>query len=298
MTTDDFRRNRENFCYRHPDRQSFVLCQRCLRTICPECQTPAAVGVICPECLRDQQKAQSPAQRKAERRWSRPRAVSGSGRRPIVTYTIMGITGFVFLLQLIPQFGSTLTNLLAMYAPALYPDLTGVFQPWRLFTVLLVHDAGGFWHVGLNMLALWLLGRSLEPLLGPWRFLALYLISGLGGSVAVVLLGFGTPVVGASGAIYGLFGALLVIGRHIGANITGIAIILGINLVLTFVPLLFGTGRVSWQGHLGGLIVGALIGLIFARTRAVRQRGLQIGLLAGLTAALLALLLVPPVIYF
>ena len=67
MTTDAFQRNRDNFCYRHPDRQSFVLCQRCLRTICPECQTQAPVGVICPECLRDQQKAQTPAQQKAER---------------------------------------------------------------------------------------------------------------------------------------------------------------------------------------------------------------------------------------
>ena len=88
MTTDDLSRNRENFCYRHPDRQSFVLCQRCLRTICPECQTTAAVGVICPECLRDQQKAQSPAQRKAERRWSRPRALSASAGQPVVIESI------------------------------------------------------------------------------------------------------------------------------------------------------------------------------------------------------------------
>ncbi|WP_106815637.1 rhomboid family intramembrane serine protease [Microbacterium timonense] len=298
MTTDDFRRNSDNFCYRHPDRQSFVLCQRCLRTICPECQTPAAVGVICPECLRDQQKAQSPAQRKAERRWSRPRAVTASAGRPVVTYAIIGITAFVFLLQLIPGFGASLTTQLAMYAPALYPDLLGVFQPWRLLTVLLVHDAGGIWHVALNMLALWMLGRSLEPLLGHSRFLALYLISGLGGSVAIVLLGFGTPVVGASGAIYGLFGALLVIGRHIGANITGIALVLGINLVLTFLPLFLGSGGISWQGHVGGLLVGALVGLIFARTRAARQRGLQVGLLIALTVGLLALLLVPPALYW
>ena len=110
MTTDDLSRNRENFCYRHPDRQSFVLCQRCLRTICPECQTPAAVGVICPECLRDQQKAQSPAQRKAERRWSRPRAVTASAGQPVVTYTIIALTAFVFLLSLIPFRAFTLTD--------------------------------------------------------------------------------------------------------------------------------------------------------------------------------------------
>ena len=147
------------------------------------------------------------------------------------------------------------------------PELTGTFQPWRLLTGLLVH--GGFWHVGLNMLAVWMIGRSLEPLLGHARFLALYLISGLGGSVAVALLSFGTPVVGASGAVFGLLGALLVIGRHIGANITGILIILGINLVIGFIP---GMG-VSWQAHVGGLVVGALIGLIYARTRVAAAAG-------------------------
>ena len=296
MTTDDFRRNRDNFCYRHPDRQSFVLCQRCLRTICPECQTPAAVGVICPECMRDQQKAQTPAQRKAERRWSRPQAITVRDGRPIVTYAIIGITALVYLVTLIPGFGSTVRNLFAMFAPALYPELMGTTQAWRLLTVMLVHAS--IWHLALNMLALWMLGRSLEPLLGRARFLTLYLISGLGGSIAIALLGFDSIAVGASGAIYGLFGALLVIGRHIGANITGIAIVLGINLVISFVPLIFGQCLVSWQGHLGGLLTGALVGLIFARTRRRSQRPLQIGLLVTLTVLLLALLLVPPVLYF
>ena len=152
---------------------------------------------------------------------------------------------------------------------------------------------GGFWHVGLNMLAVWMIGRSLEPLLGHARYLALYLISGLGGSVAVALLSFGTPVIGASGAVFGLLGALLVIGRHIGANISGILIILGINLVIGFIP---GMG-VSWQAHVGGLVTGAIIGLIFARTRSRRLRGLQILLLCALVAGLGALLLIPLSIY-
>ena len=290
MTSPEFTRNADNFCYRHPDRQSFVLCQRCLRTICPECQTQGAVGVICPECLRDQQKAQTPAQAKAERRWSRrPATATLSNERPIVTYSIIAATVLVFVTQLIPN--SPVQEWLFFYAPYLYPELTGTFQPWRLLTGLLVH--AGFWHVGLNMLAVWMIGRSLEPLLGHSRFLALYLISGLGGSVAVALLSFGTPVVGASGAVFGLLGALLIIGRHIGANITGIAIILGINLVIGFIP---GMG-VSWQAHIGGLAVGALIGLIYARTRSRSLRWLQVVLLAALVAGLLALLLVPPAIY-
>lgn len=287
MTTDDLSRNRDNFCYRHPDRQSFVLCQRCLRTICPECQTPAAVGVICPECLAQQQKAASPAQRKAERRWSRPRAVTMSDSRPMVTYAIIAITALAYLITIIPGIGSGIQDSLLFFAPTLYPELTGRFEPWRLLTVALVH--GGFVHVGLNMLALWMIGRSLEPLLGRWRFLTLYLLSALGGSVAVTLLSFLTPVVGASGAIFGLFGALLVIGRHIGANITGIAIVLGINLVIGFVP----GFNVSWQAHVGGLVVGLLVGFIFTRTRSPRRRGLQIALLSAVGVMLIALLFVP-----
>jgi membrane associated rhomboid family serine protease len=292
VTADDFRRNSDNFCYRHPDRQSFVLCQRCLRTICPECQTPAAVGVVCPECLRDQQQGQSTAQRKAERRWSRARpVVAVRDTRPLVTYVIIGITAFVYLLTLIPGLGATVQNSLLFWAPSLYPNffpqLGGIPEIWRLFTVSLVHSS--FWHIGLNMLALFMIGRSLEPLLGRWRFITLYLLSTLGGSVAVALLSFAVPVVGASGAIFGLFGALLVIGRHLGANIAGIAIVLGINLVIGFIP----GFNVSWQAHVGGLVVGLLVALIFTRTRAARQRRLQIALLACVAVVLTALLFAP-----
>lgn len=292
MTTPDLSRNGDNFCYRHPDRQSFVLCQRCLRTICPECQTQAAVGVICPECLADQRRAQTPAQRTAQRRWSRPRAVTATDTRPVVTYAIIAVTALAWLIGLIPGAGDMVQNALLFWAPSLYPDLTGTFEPWRLFTAALVHS--GFWHIGLNMLALWMIGRSLEPLLGRGRFLTLYLLSALGGSVAVALLSFTTPVVGASGAIFGLFGALIVIGRHIGANIAGIAIILAVNLAIGFIP----GFNVSWQAHVGGLVVGALVGLIYSRTRSVRRRALQVWLLVALTVVLFALLLIPPAFYF
>ena len=292
MTSADFQRNTDNYCYRHPDRQSFVLCQRCLRTICPECQTQGAVGVICPECMAEQRKKQTPAQRKAERRWSRPRAVATYGGRPVVTYAIIAITAFAFLLGLIPGFGDLVRGSLLFWAPSIYPTLPVPFQPWTVLTVALVHSS--FWHIGLNMLALWLIGRSLEPLLGRWRFLTLYLLSTLGGSVAVALLSFPTQVVGASGAIFGLFGALLVIGRHLGANVTGIAIILGLNLVIGFIP----GFNVSWQAHVGGLVVGALVGLIFSVTRSPRRRALQIALLTAVALGLLALLLLPPVLFF
>ena len=290
MTAPDFRTNPENFCYRHPDRQSFVLCQRCLRTICPECQTQAAVGVICPECMQEQQRSATPAQRTAERRWRRSGVVAAGSGRPVVTYAIIGVAAAVYVLQFL--FGNVITRALGFYAGALYPQLTGgPFEPWRLLTASVAHSS--LWHVGLNMLALWMIGRSLEPLLGRARFLTLYVLSALGGSVAVALLAPGSFVVGASGAIFGIFGALIIIARHIGSQITGILIVLGINLAIGFIP---GMG-ISWQAHVGGLVTGAVIGLIYARTRAPRQRPLQIGLLIGWAVVLGLLLLVPPAIY-
>lgn len=282
-------RNSDNFCYRHPDRQSFVLCQRCLRTICPECQTPAPVGVICPDCMREQQRAQTPAQRKAQRSWGRGPVATVRAGRPLVTYWLIGITVGVFILQWIP--GLNVTNLLLFAGPYVDPtsQLAAPFQPWRLITGAFVHSTGGFWHIALNMLALWMLGRTLEPLLGRGRFLALYLMSALGGSVAVALIAPFQPVVGASGAVFGLLGALLVIGRHLGANLKGIIIVLGINLVIGFIP----GFQIAWQAHIGGLAIGALIGLVYARTRRRDQRGVQFGLLALIVVVLLGLLLVP-----
>ena len=285
MTSDSFRQNSENFCYRHPDRQSFVLCQRFLRTICPECQTQAAVGVICPECMAEQRKGATSAQRKAERRWSRPRAVTAGGGRPVITYAIIAITALIGVVQFLT--GNVVTNALLFNSAYLTPGLGVPFEPWRLLTTMLVH--GSFIHVALNMLAVWMIGQSLEPLLGRSRYLTLYVLSGLGGSAAVALIAPFTSVVGASGAVFGMLGALLVIGRHIGANIRGILIVLGINLVIGFLP----GFNVSWQAHVGGLAVGALVGLIYARTRSVRRRGLQIALLIAVGVALVALLAVP-----
>lgn len=289
MTSESFANNRENFCYRHPDRQSFVLCQRCLRTICPECQTQAPVGVICPECMAEQRRAATPAQKKAQRRWGRsaPAALAAGGGRPIVTYTIIALCAAVFVLS----FGLPLTQWLGFRAGYLYPQFTGEFQPWRLLTASLVHS--GFWHVGLNMLTLWMIGRILEPVLGSARFLTLYLISALGGSVLVDLIAPSSFVVGASGAIFGLFGALMVIARRLGNDITGIIIVLAINLVIGFVP----GFNISWQAHVGGLVAGAVVGLIYVMTRERRRRALQIALLSGWTVILIALLALAPAIW-
>jgi membrane associated rhomboid family serine protease len=267
----------EGFCYRHPERQSFVLCQRCGRTVCGECQTPAPVGVICPECMREQR---STAPRTKPAVLTRARAAAERGA-PVVTYSIIGVTLGVFVLQLIP--GLAVTDRLA-YA-GVY-SLPFNFQPWRMLTSVFVHSTGLIFHVALNMYTLWIFGQLLEGLLGRWRFLALYLISGLAGSVAVLWLADpGTGVVGASGAIFGLMGAFLVIQRRLGGNATQLLILVGINLVIGFVP----GFNISWQAHLGGLVGGALVGLIYVETRKRDQQALQIGLLAALLAVLIVL---------
>jgi membrane associated rhomboid family serine protease len=266
------------YCYRHPDRPSYVLCQRCGRTICPECQTPAAVGVICPEDMR--------AQRQEARRQRPPlgRRVArlGASGAPVVTYSIMAVTVVVWLLQLVPGFGDGVTNSLA-FNPLFLLPAEAFYEPWRAVTVLFVHSPGTVLHVLFNMFSLYVFGRILEPMLGPWRFLALYLLCGIGGSIAVLLLGGGS-VVGASGAIFGLMGCLFVFGRQLGGNVRALLIIIVLNLASGFfLP------SISWQAHVGGLAVGVIVALVFVQTRAVRRRGQQIAALVGLGVVLMGL---------
>lgn len=258
-----------NVCYRHPDRRSFVLCQRCGRTVCGECQTPAAVGVQCPDCVA-QAAARLPKQKPVL-----VRAFRRGGATPVVTYTILALTLGVFVLQLVT--GGAVTRALG-YAPPLTP-----VEPWRMLTVALVHSPSSIFHILFNMYALFVLGPPLEHLVGRWRFLTVYVLSTLAGSVAVLWLAPLSFVVGASGAIFGLFGAFFVIQRRLGGNTTQLMVILGINLVLGFV-----IPNVSWQAHVGGLLGGALVALILVRTRRRDQQLLQRGLLAALTALLIA----------
>jgi membrane associated rhomboid family serine protease len=269
-----------NVCYRHPDRQSFVLCQRCGRTICGECQTPGAVGFICPEDMKAQ-------------RQSAPRNRIGariSNSSPIVTYAIIAVTAFVFLLQWIPGLG--VTNAL-LYAGVYSDPAYGAFQPWRMLTAVFVHSQGFIFHILLNMYTLWIFGRILETMLGHWRFLALYLVAGFAGSLGVLFLSAPqTPVVGASGAILGLLGAFLVIQRRMGADTRGLLVLLGINLVIGFIP---GV-NIAWQAHLGGLVGGALIGLILVNTRKRAQQPLQVILIGAVSVLLVGASLVPALV--
>ncbi|AXG14992.1 rhomboid family intramembrane serine protease [Intrasporangium calvum] len=253
-------------CPRHPDREAYVKCQRCGRPACPECQRPAAVGIQCVDCVRE-----------AARTAPTTRTVFG-GRptdgRPVVTYTLIGICAAAYVAQL----GSDQVTQDFAFAPYL-----GWTEPWRFVTAAFLHSPQLYLHILFNMFALWTLGQYLEPMLGRARFAALYLISGIGGQVGVTLLA-GSPtihglvtgqdeawvtgVVGASGAIFGLFGALLVLNRHLGRSSAGMYATLAINAAIGFLY-----PGISWQAHLGGFVTGlACAGaIVLFRRQSVRR---------------------------
>lgn len=232
-------------CPRHPDRVSYIRCQRCGRPACPECQHNAAVGVQCVDCFNEQRRSQP-----AYRTVYGGRAGTGNGK-PVVTLTIMVICAVAFLLQMaVPGFTADL-----WYAPV-YTD----YEPWRMLTSAFLHSAGSVVHIAFNLYALWFLGRTLEPMFGRTRFALLYLISALGGSVGVMFLADpGTAVVGASGAIFGLFGALFVVIRQRRGELRSLIILLVLNLAIGFI-----FPNIAWQAHIGGLVTGAACAAILA----------------------------------
>jgi membrane associated rhomboid family serine protease len=134
------------------------------------------------------------------------------------------------------------------YAPFLTES-----EPWRMISSAFLHS-NSFLHIAFNMYALWILGNALEPAFGRARFLAIYLVSALAGSVGVLLLApVDTVVVGASGAVFGLFGALFVVQKKRGGDLRQILVLLAINAAIGFI-----IPNIAWQAHLGGLIAGVL----------------------------------------
>lgn len=266
-------------CPRHPDRVSYVRCQRCGRPVCPECQVPAAVGVHCVDCVRT-----------AARTAPQARTAFGAPLRrgaPVVTYTLIGLNVVAYLLELVNGRAWTLSY-------ALLPA-TAADQPWTFLTSAFLHSS--VLHIAFNMYALLILGQYLETALGRARFLTTYLASALGGGVGVVLLTDPTsqawafaPVLGASGAVFGLFGAILPVLRRLGRSGGGIVAVLVINGVLGFI-----LPNVAWQAHLGGFLTGLLLGLAFAYApRALRRPAavvvplVLVGVLVALAATRLA----------
>jgi len=231
-------------CYRHPDRETYIRCAHCDRPICPDCMTSASVGFQCPECVAEGAAA-VPA--------TRTRFGGVAISRPYVTLTLIGINVVVFGAEFLAGVDTVASNW-GMWPVGVALDN----EYYRLFTATFLHE--NLLHIGFNMLVLWMLGPQLEVLLGHVRFTVLYLVAGLGGSVASFW--FSSPNVvgiGASGAIFGLMGAYVVVGRALRADISQVLGLIAINVVIGFVG-----GGIDWRAHLGGLVTGALVAAIFA----------------------------------
>ncbi|HSE09900.1 MAG TPA: rhomboid family intramembrane serine protease [Nocardioidaceae bacterium] len=260
------------YCYRHPDRETHISCQRCGRPICPDCMNQAAVGFQCPSCVQEG--------RKSTRSGRLAYGGKPSGDPTLTSKVLIAANAAVWLLITATGGGTSVwIERLALFpvgqcwfGPRLPPGVSeeqclasggdwieGVASGawWQLGTSMFTHVE--LLHIGFNMLALWFLGPQLEAALGRLRFLAIYLISGLTGSAFVYwLTPEFTPTVGASGAIFGLMGALLVVAFKIRADYSQILLWLGLNVMIT----IFGRGLISWQGHLGGLVGGVLLALV------------------------------------
>jgi len=266
-------------CYRHPDRETGIRCTRCERPICPECMVSASVGFQCPECVR---------QGTASAHAVRPRTIAGGSvtRDPhLVTKVLIGLNVAVFLAVL--AIGDRVVQDLGLYGVCVkytgqcigVPE--GPDQWYRLLSSVFLHQEP--WHIAFNMLALWWVGAPLEGVLGRARYLALYLISGLGGSALVMLLAPGVQTLGASGAIFGLFGATAVFVRRMRYDMRPVLILIGLNLFFTFT-----WSNISWQGHIGGLVAGSVMALGMAYAPQRRRALVQWGTCAAVLVAALA----------
>ena len=176
-----------------------------------------------------------------------------------VTWSLIATCVIIWVLQIFP--GSLITQELA------YWPLKTVDEPWRMLTAGFLHSTTSPIHLFFNMYSLWVLGRMLEPIIGPLRFLGLYLISIFGGSVAALwMLGPVDVIVGASGAIFGLMAAVFVVARSLRQQTNQLVGVIAINFLFGFlVP------GIAWQAHLGGLLAGAAVGWVYSITRGARD---------------------------
>jgi membrane associated rhomboid family serine protease len=265
-------------CVRHPDRATGLSCTRCGRPACPECLREASVGYQCVDCVGE-----------GRRGVRRGVTIAGAepGGRPLVTPTLVALNVAVFAWTVATSGSVSRNDRAPLFQDwALVPGAVADGEWWRVIT-------GGFLHFGpihllFNMMALWVIGRDIEPALGHARFLAVYLVSLLGGSAAVML--FSPPnalVAGASGAVFGLMGALAVLLRRLKIPLGQVGGLIAVNLAITF--LLPG---ISVAGHLGGLVVGAVATAALVYAPADRRVPVQTAMLGGLTLLLLALIAV------
>lgn len=248
-------------CYRHPDRETGVSCSKCGRPICHECMIPAAVGFRCPECVAQQRRHAGRA-RVVTRSQTRSRWQGGTlmGAGATATRTLIALNFVMFVFEVLLSHGQigTISTKAAVDLGGLFtPDIAVKHQYWRLFAAMFLHE--GILHIGINMLSLYFIGTVFEQLAGRAKYLVIYLVSGIAGNVLVFAL---APVysvtIGASTAIFGIFGALFVyIFRNRSAypsQVLGqLTFWMVLNLVFTFTD-----AGISWQGHIGGLVGGVV----------------------------------------
>ncbi len=230
-------------CYRHSDRETGVSCSNCERPICPDCMTSTSVGMRCPECARQKTKVKTLA----------------SVTTPSLTYVLIGINVAIHLgsfLSGASATGGSVGGSLITEGAVSRPGVADG-ELWRLLTAGFLH--GGLFHLMFNMFALYVLGGMLEPAIGRLRFGLVYFVSLLAGSFGALLLTPTGLTVGASGAIFGLMGAAVIVMRNRGVNPmeSGLGMWIGLNLLITFaIP------GISIGGHIGGLLGGGLAALL------------------------------------
>jgi membrane associated rhomboid family serine protease len=250
------------YCYRHPDRETGLSCSECGRPICADCATFAPVGIRCPD--HASVRPRSPATRiKPPTVRRAPGIALATGQAP-VTYTLIALNVLIYLVGAsqggsLGEAGASVNQRGSLYYRTV---LYGPFVPhngwYRLVTAMFLHE--NLLHIGFNMYALWVIGRVVEQYLGTVRYLGLYFVSGLAGSAGALLQTPLSPVLGASGAIFGILGAMMILEWQATGRLAGQAMALVvINLGLSFV-----IPGVSWGGHVGGLIGGILIMLAYA----------------------------------
>jgi len=230
-------------CYRHPNRETGVRCSNCERPICPDCMTSTPVGMRCPECARQRVKV---------------RGIGAATDDPVLTYVLIGICVIVYIGDVAGGGsatgvgGSRLFEEGALSGPAVADG-----DYWRLVTAGFLH--AGFFHLLFNMFSLWILGTLLEPAIGRLRFALIFFVSILAGSFGALVVDPNSLTVGASGGIFGLMGAAVVVMRNRGINPmeSGLGVWIGLNLLITFT-----VSGISIGGHIGGLIGGTLAALV------------------------------------
>jgi membrane associated rhomboid family serine protease len=252
-------------CYRHPNREALIRCTRCDRPICPDCMRPASVGFHCPDDVAEGKRTVRAARTSV--------GAKILDAPPYVTSVLLGLNVVVYVITATAPHAS-------FNDPAAGVVNRGLFYHWELLPQF-VHDNRWYYelitsaflhanvlHIASNMIALFFVGPSLERLLGWWRFLAVYLLSALGGSAAIYAFGnaIGTTV-GASGAIFGLFGACLVLVRLLGLDVQWLISIIALNFVLTF-----SISGISKLGHIGGFLTGILAAVAIGGLPAAQSR--------------------------